>query len=397
MSESTRDFLQRWRRALWSAALGASAYLASLALRAAPGFTERVYARGIGPVLIEPLSRLSGLLPFALGEWLTALYVGALMVMGARGVSGVLSGRQRLVTALGEGMRRALVHVGVLAAGFYLLWGFNYARAPLAQRLAWPAWQGAEVDEVEALAIEALEAANAAYRTLHGSDDAGVPTPFPEPDERLRSALQKGWVVAADRLDLGPQFDRVYGRPKRPLSSGVLARFGIAGMFFPFTAEANLIRGLPAVSAAHSMAHEQAHQRGVANEAEASFLGFVAGSASLDPLLRYSCAVFAARQLLGVLAQADRERFDMVTARWLPGVRRDLGDAAAFWARYRGVGTRIGSAVNDRYLRANRVPGGIRSYGMSVILLIDYARQSGGGLFGPGSAHSADGVPGQAR
>ena len=65
-------------------------------------------------------------------------------------------------------------------------------------------------------------------------------------------------------------------------------------------------------------------------------------------------------------------------ARRVPGMQRDLRDLAEYWARYRGVGTRVGRAVNDQFLRANRVRGGIASYGLSVRLLITFGARNGG-------------------
>jgi hypothetical protein len=120
------------------------------------------------------------------------------------------------------------------------------------------------------------------------------------------------------------------------------------------------------------MAHEQAHQRGIAIEAEASFLGMLVGARSADPLARYSAVSFAQAQLVGALPNRERRR---VVAARLPGVVRDLRDLEEYRRRNETVAGNVQSAVNDRYLRANRVPGGIQSYGRSAFLLILYLRE----------------------
>jgi hypothetical protein len=97
-----------------------------------------------------------------------------------------------------------------------------------------------------------------------------------------------------------------------------------------------------------------------------------------DPHARYSALVFAQGQLLNTLARADREAARQIVDRRFPGIRRDLEDAAEYWRRFEGVGRTIGRAVNDRYLRTNRVHGGILSYGFSVRLLITFASQNSG-------------------
>jgi hypothetical protein len=157
-----------------------------------------------------------------------------------------------------------------------------------------------------------------------------------------------------------------------------VARLGISGFYFPWTAEANVLRDTPLVSRPQSMAHEKAHQRGIGPESEASFLGYVAGTLAPHRRVRYSALVFAQRQLLNALARADRDAAREIAARRFPGIRRDLEDLAEYWRRFPPVGRTIGRAVNDRYLRANRVHGGIQSYGFSVRLLITFASQHDG-------------------
>jgi hypothetical protein len=80
------------------------------------------------------------------------------------------------------------------------------------------------------------------------------------------------------------------------------------------------------------------------------------------------------------LARADREAAREVVANRFPGVRRDLEDASDYWKQFQGVGTTIGRAVNDRFLRTNRVRAGVESYGLSVRLLITFAAQHDGGV-----------------
>ena len=63
-----------------------------------------------------------------------------------------------------------------------------------------------------------------------------------------------------------------------------------------------------------------------------------------------------------------------------PGIQRDLEDLSEYWEQFQGLGTTIGRAVNDRYLRTNRVRAGVGSYGLSVRLLITFAGQHNGSV-----------------
>lgn len=371
----------RWRWPVAAAAAGVVAYLFSLLLALAPGFAERWYGTGLGPALARPLSRFTGLAPFAVGDLLVLLYAGWLALAAVHGLAPVLRRRRRWRNALAGGARRVVRDLGIAAVLFYLLWGWNYARPGFTERAGWPEWEGAGTAELIALAEVTTVAANEAYLALHDTADAGRPTARGDDAEDLNAALAEGWKRAATELGLPGGFALPYGAVKRPVTGALLHQLGILGMYFPFTAEANVVPGLPAMRLPASMGHEQAHQRGVTSEAEADFLGFVVTALAPGRLGRYSAAVWASGRLGNALAQLDRAEWERISAMRLPGVTRDLRDLVRFVARASPVGRRVGAAVNDRYLRANRVPGGRMNYGMATQLLIEYARQRGGVLF----------------
>ena len=56
----------------------------------------------------------------------------------------------------------------------------------------------------------------------------------------------------------------------------------------------------------------------------------------------------------------------------------DVNALKAFWNRYEGRARTASLAVNNAYLRANRVEGGLKSYLMSARLLVLYARHNNG-------------------
>ena len=368
------------RQRLLALAVGVATFLVFQLLSLLPGLVEAVYARSLSPMIVRSLSFVTGLLPFSLVEVVAIFYMVWMLVLVVRTGILVVRKQRRLRNAVLGGSLRMARDAGVMMVLFYFLWGFNYARRPLDERLEWPEWSAPDIDELERLAVTAVEAANRAYFEIHEAEDAGVPTAMPADVGALDDALEEGWSKAAEFLDLPASTGKRYSRTKRLLLSPLVARLGIAGFYSPFTAEANVLRDSPVVSRSQSMAHEKAHQRGIGPESEASFLGFVAGALAPHPHARYSALVFAQGQLLRVLARADREAAQEVVANRFPGIRRDLEDLSEYWERFQGVGTTIGRAVNDRYLRTNRVRAGVRSYGLSVRLIITFAAQHDGRL-----------------
>lgn len=361
--------------------IGVATFVVFQLLSRVPVVVERAYAAGVGPVVASTLSNVTGLVPFSLAEALSIGYVSWLLAAGWRALRRVRRHDRRLRNALAGGGLRLARDTGVALTVFYCAWGFNYARAPLDQRLGWTGDAPVPVDELIGLTTEAVEAANAAYLELHGVEDAGHPTRRPANLPALEAALQDGWRSAADALDLSAGTTWPYGPVKRLSAfNPVMAYLGVTGFYFPFTAEAHVRRGLPAVSLATTLAHEQAHQRGIAPESDANFLGYVAALYTRHPQARYSALLLAQRQLAGALHATAPDEWQALAARRLPGVRRDLDDMYEYFRRFEGPVSALGRAVNDRYLRANRIEGGVTSYRGSLGLIIAYARRNEGSL-----------------
>ena len=57
---------------------------------------------------------------------------------------------------------------------------------------------------------------------------------------------------------------------------------------------------------------------------------------------------------------------------------RDLDAAKEFWRKYETRLDSVGSAVNNAYLKANGVKGGVQSYAQSAQLLLDFAHRNNG-------------------
>ncbi|MFQ5550292.1 MAG: DUF3810 domain-containing protein [Gemmatimonadales bacterium] len=333
------------------------------------------YATTVNPVVLQVVSLITGILPISLAELVVIGYPAVLVVLSLRGILSTVRGRRRWRNLLGGGALRVTRDAGFVLFVFYASWGFNYARPPLRLRLGWAEFTTPPVDTLAALAELAVTRANEAYVLLHGSTDAGTPTQLTGSMNELANKLELGWIAAQQQLGLPRSVRRNYGNPKKLLLTPIVARFGIAGFFFPWTAEANVLRDSPAVSRVSSMAHEMAHQRGTGPEAEANFLGFVAGINSPDQLANYSAWVFAQVQLLAVLRAEDHDRGEVIATQRYAGIVRDLDDLGDYWDRYRGALRRVGRGVNDRFLRANRVSGGIANYGMSVRLIITFMEE----------------------
>ena len=368
------------RRRLIAIGLGIATFGLSRLLAAFPGAVETFYADGFAPIVIAALSRVSGAVPFSLGEWVLAAFIGRQIFGAARGLRAVARKRRGLGNAVAAGALRLGSDLGIVVTLFYVLWGFHYARAPLGARLGWSEVAEPDAGELEELAAEMVAAGNDAYLELHGARDIGTPTPMPEVASAMEASLDAAWAEGEEAIGIREGRQRTYGRAKRPYSSRVLSLLHLGGYYMPFTGEPTVNGSMPAIAQPHAIAHEKAHQRGFASEDEANFVGFVIASRAGDPLVRYSAYRFAQGQLLSALRGVDRERAAELIEERLPGVQRDIDDEHAFWAALEGPGSRVAARVNDAYLKSNRVTGGTASYDRSLGLMLEYARSRGGTL-----------------
>jgi hypothetical protein len=345
----------------------------SLVLARFPGAVERIYGEALGPGIARTLSLLTGWSPVSLS--LVGL-IGLISWAGWRALSGIgriRSGEIGTVLALQKGASWTAGVIGLLLLAFYLLWGLNYARAPLEERLGLVSEAAPDPEELAAFAEYVVERTNRAYETLHeGSTDIGVPTAAALDGRQLSRELAVGWRRVGEALGMGAFAGRSYGPVKLRGTTWLLDGLDLLGVYSPFTGEAHVTASPPAVVIPASIGHEQAHQRAIPRENEATFAGALAAIHSDSHLVRYSGWARILRSVMRDLARADRSRREALMERLDPGVRRDWADYARWYQENRSVAGPVASAVNDTYLRTHAVPGGIRSYSRDTALFLEW-------------------------
>jgi len=357
-------------------ALGFLAWIAFLILSMNPGVAEVVVGTGPIPALRRFLSLASGVVGVSLAEFVVLAVVVRQVVGGWKGVRAIRAGLIAIPRALGFGALRLGQDAGVLLFLFYLLWGFQYARPGLEERLGIAAAGEVSAEELHHLALRSVDRLNELYREVHGSSDAGAATEAPDLAD-LVPGLDSGWARVVADFGLAPQLNRRHGDPKTFLSTPLMKRFGVAGMHFPYTGEALVLSDLPGVLLGVDMGHEMAHQRGVAREADANVLGFLVAAASDDPLSRYSAHHFLNRQLVTALQRVAPAEAREVTRMREPGVARDYAHVREFWQPAQGVAGATATRVNNAMLRSHGIPEGVASYQGSVWVLVAVAREWG--------------------
>lgn len=167
--------------------------------------------------------------------------------------------------------------------------------------------------------------------------------------------------------------------PKAARYSRLLSYVDTTGFYFPFTGEANINTDPPPALIPATIAHEMAHQRGVASEQEANFIAILACSESGMPAYVYSGWLFGFIHLGNALYRYDPETYREIAARLPEEVWKDLRDNNAYWAGFDTPAAEVSTAVYDSMLRSYGQELGVRSYGAVVDLILAWVREGGFG------------------
>jgi uncharacterized protein DUF3810 len=319
---------------------------------------ERYYSDGMYARLQPVLTSFSNRAAIPLLDVLMVVLAGLWLMQLARDLT------------RGHGLALGIARIGwrtaVWFAALYLvfmgMWGLNYRRVPLAEKLG-SRDGGVTADAANAMAGAAVDQANLLYERAR-SQASGFE------DDGVEAALATAFSRAVELV--GGRATTVVARPKRSLLDWYFKRAAVSGMTDPYFLETLIASDVLPFERPFVLAHEWSHLAGFADEGEANFVSWLAcvrGSVA-D---RYSGWLFLYQEMLPSL---DRAGQMSVAARLGPGPREDLRASRERLAR--NVSPRIAAAgwrVYDSYLKANRVPAGAASYAevVRLVLVVEFS------------------------
>jgi hypothetical protein len=228
-------------------------------------------------------------------------------------------------------------------------------------------------EQVVGLGLDAVSEMNRLYAGAHEQLVVGA--------EWRDSALRTAFADVQHALAAAP--DAQPARLKHSLLGSYFRWTGVDGMVNPFGLEVIANPDLLPFERPFVAAHEWSHLAGYADEAEANLVGWLTCVRASGPH-QYSGWFYLYWQIAGEVNAEERVRLNAALA---DGPR---GDVNAVITRLRRgqipALQRASWQVYDKYLKANRVEAGVRSYG-EVVTLVLRAR------FAPGWAPVRRGVP----
>ncbi len=180
--------------------------------------------------------------------------------------------------------------------------------------------------------------------------------------------------------DAFPYLKGYYPNPKPIAASDFMSQQRLAGIYFPYTLEANYNTTMYIMNRPATICHEFSHLKGVILEDEANFFGFLACFRSDDPFLEYSACL----SVLPYLANEVRRTLDENARNMLIKLNDWVKQDAVFlteasWKKVEEkavVETETVNKMTDAFLennlKANGVADGMASYSRVVRLVLKW-------------------------
>ena len=324
------------------------------------GFADRITTP-----LKGALGRLCALTSLSVMELLYVLAGAAALVYVVGSVIAVVKARgRRGQRAYGALLLAADVCLTVYAL-FCLMWRVNY----------WTdSFQDPSGITAQPVAAEDLEAVTAYFAQRLADTADSVPR-----DENGVYAVPKEQILAESRLVYGgvteqfPFLDFRDTGVKAVRCSRFMSIMGFTGVYFACIGESNVNVDSPACLLPSTVAHELAHQRGIAWEQECNFLGVLASVTSGMPDYVYSGWLLGFIHLGNALYETDPEAYWAIRNALPETVSADLRDNNAYWDQFRdNVVEKVSDTVYDVALKSYGDANGMKSYSMVVELLVAY-------------------------
>ena len=324
------------------------------------GFADRITTP-----LKGALGRLCALTSLSVMELLYVLAGAAALVYVVGSVIAVVKARgRRGQRAYGALLLAADVCLTVYAL-FCLMWGVNYWTDSFQDRSGITA-QPVAAEDLEAVTVYfAQQLADTADSVPR--DENGV---YAVPKEQI---LAESTAVYGGVTELFPFLDFRDTGVKAVRCSRFMSIMGFTGVYFACIGESNVNVDSPACLLPSTVAHELAHQRGIAWEQECNFLGVLASVTSGMPDYVYSGWLLGFIHLGNALYETDPEAYWAIRNTLPETVSADLRDNNAYWDQFRdNVVEKVSDTVYDAALKSYGDANGMKSYSMVVELLVAY-------------------------
>ena len=359
MRDNVNKYIPKWAKIMLL--LGGISWLVLFVAKRNTAFAEWI-SSGIGYYIRMFLGRLSSLVPFSVGEVLIVLSPLILIII--------------LVVAFKRGSFKGMIRFlsGILAmlslfyTAYVLALGVSYHREPLGNRL--------DIDNVKVNADNLYSTAlilkgecEALLDEIafgeNGSSESDV-----DFDVFSQEAIKGYERLNTDYPSLNIKSFESVAKPVH--FSEVMTALDLLGVYTFFTGESNVNVHYPDYEIPFTVAHEMAHQRGIARENEANFTAFLVCVRADSAYVRYSGYMNMLEYVASALNKTDKQLYRDLVSSYDARMKGEITARREFYQNNKNefLGN-LSNKVNDNYLKAQGTEG-VVSYGLVVRLCVSY-------------------------
>lgn len=234
---------------------------------------------------------------------------------------------------------------------------FSYGRDKLPEEV-YEEYSGGDfsLEDAMLLAEKVIEQVNEAYHlTQHDADGNIV---YPYSFRELSNLLAKEY----ERLQ-SDYFSSYTPRGKKIINKTIMSEMHITGVFFAPFGEANINGYENNLYLPHTLAHEQAHGKGVMREYEANLVASYILLTSENPYLRYGALARCMYSALNIVSlyPNSTEIYNDLVIKIDSGITKERQNYSKFYSQFDHLDN-IGEFFNDLYLKLNKQNEGTGSY-----------------------------------
>lgn len=337
-SSQTKSPPVRFLVQYWAISLSVLFLLFALWLQSDPGIVY--YTVYIYLPLQNLRIRMLELIPFSIGDLLYSGLLIWLLITLYRLINNIVYSRKNGIRQLSRQLLRIATSLTFLYSCFIILWGANYKRAPLVP------------ESTVTLDTATLAALN---DSLVAEINRLPTTPGQMSLPQLNRRLEQDF-----RQLFGPKIPLLNVKPT--LFGSSLHYFGIQGYYNPLTGEGQFATSLPYFMWGFVVAHEMAHQAGIASEGDANFIAYMVCVQDSIPAMQYSgylnLFLYANRELDEVDSALSNLKYQSLNTR----AQSDIETLKKLRKQYKSYFRGVSIDLYHWYLQNRGLKQGIGSY-----------------------------------
>jgi flagellar basal body-associated protein FliL len=307
------------------------------------------YMQTVYPVVASMLSFVSGLLPFSLYD--VFLIVASLLLIKL-----IVFAVIRKIT-FSAFLFSFIRFVAIIVAWFYLSWGIAYFRKDFYNRCHVQEIKFEE-ESLKTFAVRFIDDANRQYVDCSNMDKEDIRREIEQSYRLLHPALKTPYPNGKRRV-------------KPMMFEPVYSKTGVSGYFGPFFNEIHVNNYSLNFTYPFTLAHEMAHQFGIAPESEANLYAFIVCAGSDNDKIRYSAYASALRYVLGDVRRFLPDDYQSMVSSIRPEIMADMERNREHWLAVRDESlSGAQDKMYDAYLKTNKIRSGQGNYSEVVGLLI---------------------------